>query len=167
MKTPSPGINVKQLVFLIARILLKLNFNQPIEVDRAQEALRQCLDFRRLDRLNISGCPAKLSRMLTHAPSQKCAVRSSIFEKRAVRQLAMAIARNNLLNHDLFRLDLSGSVIEHFMQFFRRVSAPSLRARRVKKVLFHRRLDRERKLRIEGWELVSRAHVPGLGSGNP
>src|SRR5579863_8064916 len=98
METPGSRVHIQQLKLAIPRILFELHFHEPIEVDGSEKALREFLNFRTLYRFDIGSCPAKLSRMLAHPPSNQRTVCFTIPKESTVRVLPLAISGNDLLN---------------------------------------------------------------------
>src|SRR5258705_11815031 len=64
MKAPSSGIYIKQFVLVIARILLELNLDKAVKVDRPKKTFGQLFDFWKVHCLNIGSGATKFPGML-------------------------------------------------------------------------------------------------------
>src|SRR5277367_5400901 len=100
MEAPGSRIHVEQLVFAVAGVAFELHFADAIEIDGFQEALPQFLDFGKFGGLDISCRPPEFTRMLPLARCYQAAVRLTVAKKGAVRELGLAVARDNFLDHD-------------------------------------------------------------------
>src|SRR5581483_10308322 len=130
---------------------------------RVEETSRQLLEQRQVDRLHVRARPAELGWMLTPPPRHHARDRPAVAVERAIGELLLPVAGNELLHHHLAGTDDRRCTVEERTELGDRVRAPCLRLRRVDEVLLDRRLDGEGRLTVDLGELARIPRVPGTG----
>src|SRR5262249_28001183 len=156
---PDSCVDVEQLVFAIARILLEFDFDETVVVDGPQETFRERLDGRLLDCLDVGRGAPKFVRMLPFAASEHHTLRLAFVEERAIRVLPTSVTRDDFLDEDLLRLDETKSPAVRSIQLLGGVHAPCLLASPIEKILFDSRFDRQRQAGVEARELVDAGRI--------
>src|SRR4029450_8299786 len=64
---PGPRVEVEQLELAVAGVELELELDEPLEGDAAEDLVREALDLRRVDGLDVGARAAELGRVLAQA----------------------------------------------------------------------------------------------------
>src|SRR5947209_561413 len=152
--TPGAAVDVEQLVLAVARVEFVFQLDETVVVGRAQKPVRQRFEDRQLDRFHERAGAAELRRMLAGASGDHASDRVAILEKRGVRELAVAVSRNEILDHHFAGFDVGGGTLKEIAALGRRVRSPRLGLRRVNEVLLDGGLDGDRRLEREPIQLL-------------
>src|SRR5919198_5382487 len=98
---PRPRVDVEQLELIVAVVVLVLELDEAVVADTAQQLDRVCLERLLVDRLDVRARASELPRVLAAPARVHGDDRLAVLEEGAVGVLAVAAARNQLLDHGL------------------------------------------------------------------
>src|SRR5262249_39190924 len=146
---PGARVDVEQLRPAVARIDLELELDETVVADLAQEAAGLLLELGQLDRADVGARTPELEWVLPPALRDHARERLAAREERAVGVLALAAARDQLLDDHLARADEGSRALDQLAELLPAVGAPGLLLRLVDEVVLDRRPDRPGRLALD------------------
>src|SRR5215204_5679915 len=129
MPAPEARVHVEELEPSVARVTLELELDEPGVAKPPQQPTRRIDDLGAVDGLHVRAGASELRRVLACPPRRQPGERLAIQAKRRERELALAAAGDELLNHQGFWRNQRARLGVPFDKLLVAVDAPCLRRR--------------------------------------